>query len=215
MEFLPNVVNDGLIHFHAAHLNGLGDHQTAQRNYRHIGSAAADVHHHGADGLIDRQTGTDRRRVGLFNQIHGFSTSQRRRLLHRLPGDHGQCTGHADKHLGLDNVAHADGLADKVPQKDFRHIKVHNAARLQRTNGYQLIARAAQQYFRLVAYCADVALIIAVDHNDRRFADHNAPAANINHGIGCTQIDPNFRCYQRHATIPSCSFPASTGTPAA
>ena len=65
-----DVIDDGFVEFVAADAHTAFVNHATQRNHTDFGGAAADVNHHGATGVTDRQTGTDGRGHGFFNQIH-------------------------------------------------------------------------------------------------------------------------------------------------
>ena len=71
-----NVRNNRIIHFVAADSDRAGINNTAERNNRHLGGAAADVNNHAAGWLRHRQSGADCRRHRFFDQAN-FDGSRR------------------------------------------------------------------------------------------------------------------------------------------
>ena len=84
-----------------------------------ISSAAANINHHGAGRLSNRQSGTNGCRHGLFNQKYAARTadmalSMARRSTAVAPDGNKPQSGLADRRL----------CADKVLNHFFRHVKI-------------------------------------------------------------------------------------------
>ena len=63
-----DIGDDRLVHLVAADAHAARIDDAAQRQHRHFGGAAADIHHHRAGGFGDRKAGADRRRHRLLDQ---------------------------------------------------------------------------------------------------------------------------------------------------
>ena len=64
------ILHDGVVHLVAGDAHRARVDDAGQRNHRHVRGAAADIHHHVARGLGDRQAGADRRHHGLLHQVN-------------------------------------------------------------------------------------------------------------------------------------------------
>ena len=116
---------DGLVHLVAADLDRLGADDSPERDHRHLGGPAADVHDHAAARLRDRQPGADRRRHGLFDQVDGACARCQGRLLDGFPLDLRDPTGDAENDLREWQPA-AAALADEVAQHLLGRLEVRD-----------------------------------------------------------------------------------------
>ena len=78
-----DIANDRLIHLVAAHAHAARIHDAAQGQHRHLRGPTANINDHGPGGFGDRQTGTDGRRHGFFNQVNLAGTRALCRFLDR------------------------------------------------------------------------------------------------------------------------------------
>jgi hypothetical protein len=186
-------MEDGFVHLIAAYPHGLGIDDARQGDDRHFRGAAADVHHHVADGFGDGQARADGRGHGFLDEIdfpgaRGFRRLPHRPLLHR-----GDPRRHADDDAGPDQGAAVVHLADKMAQHGLGDLEIRDDPVLHGTDGYDVARGAPQHHLGLPAHRQDpvavpVPGVFAHCHHGR-LAQDNALAFYIYQGIGRTQIN--------------------------
>ena len=87
--------DDRLVELVAADPDGLGGDDAAERDHRDLGGAAADVDHHVAGRLVDRQAGADRRGHRLLDDVHLAGAGLVAGFLDRALLDPGDAARHA------------------------------------------------------------------------------------------------------------------------
>ena len=109
-----DIGDDRLVHLVAADPHRAGIDDAAERQHRDLGGAAADVDHHRAGRLGDRQAGADRRRHRLLDQEDPARAGALGRFLDGAALDRGRAGGHADDDLRAGEAAAVVHLADEV-----------------------------------------------------------------------------------------------------
>jgi hypothetical protein len=96
-----HVGDDGLVEAVAAEAHRIGVDHAVEGDDGDFRGAAADVHDHAAGGLLDLETGADRRGHGLLDQAHFPGAGAQRGFADRAALDLRGLAGHADQHPGL------------------------------------------------------------------------------------------------------------------
>src|SRR5208337_268047 len=181
-----DILQNGFVHLVATHPHRFGIDDARQGDDRHFGGAAADVHHHVADGLGDGQPGADGRGHRLLDEIDFPGPGRFRRLPHRPLFHRGDTRGDADDDAGPDQRAAVVYLADEVAQHGLGDFEVGDDPVLHGADGHDVARGAAQHHLGLPAHRqhpAAVPVVFAHRHH-RRFAQDDAFALDVNQGIG-------------------------------
>ena len=159
-----------------------------QRDDGDVGGAAADVDHHVARRLLDRQAGADRRRHRLLDQVHLAGLGAVGAVLDRALLHLGDLGRHADD----DPRPHPDRpvvrLLDEVGQHLLGDVEVGDDAVLHRLDGDDVAGRAAEHLLGFTADGLDAAVQL-VDRDDRRLVDDDALALGVDAGVGRAEVD--------------------------
>src|SRR3990167_7445473 len=143
------IVGDGVVKFVARALDrGRGD-DAAERYPRHVGRAAADVHHHVPFGLLYRDARADGREHRLFDHVRIFGARADSGLDHRAPLGRGDAGRHAYHHLGFKQLPAAQSFLYKIAQHRLRDALVGDDAVFERAVGHNLAGGAAYHLFGL------------------------------------------------------------------
>src|SRR6185437_7985230 len=110
----PDEGDDRLVHLVAADAHAARIDDAAEAEHRHFGGAAADIDHHRAGGLADRQAGADRRRHRLLDEIDAPRAGRERTLLDGAALHRGRARGHADDDHRIGEGPAVMHLADEV-----------------------------------------------------------------------------------------------------
>src|ERR1700676_4009641 len=189
----PHVVGDGLVEFVAADAHARRVHDAVQGDYPPLGGAAADVQHHRAARLLNRQTRTDRGGHGLGDDIHAAGAGPFRRFLDGAPFHLGGTEGHAHQNSGAGaQEPIAVHLFDEVLQHLFRVGEIRNDPVLHGPDGRDMAWGASQHVFgfdpdRDDDLAAPGGFVLHCD--DRWFIEHNAALTHVNQRVGRSKID--------------------------
>jgi len=173
-----DVADYRLVELVSGDANRLRDDDSAERNHRNVGRAAADVYDHVPRRSIDRQPGADRSGHRLFDDIDGLRARELGSVTDRALFDARDLGGDANRHgrLGIEQHrekrAIARNLLDEVVQHRFGHFKVGDHAVAQRPNRMNVARRLTEHLPRL--FTDRKRLVRAnVLRNDRRLAQHD------------------------------------------
>ncbi len=183
--------DDGLVEAIAADAHGVGVHHPVQGNNGDLRGAAADIHHHGTGGLLHRQPRADGGSHRLLDQSHFTGAGTERRLADRAPLHLGGFAGHADQHAraGADKAVLVH-FGNEMLQHFLGDLEIGDHAVFQRPDGGDIAGRAAQHAFGVGAHRLDGLLaVMHANGHHRRLIQHNALLADVNQGIGRTQVN--------------------------
>src|SRR3984957_6022830 len=188
-----DVVGDRFVELVAADAHARCVDDAVQRDDRDFGGAAADVEHHRAARLLNRQTGADRGGHGLGNDVHAASAGPLGRFLDGASFDLGGAEGHAHQNsrAGAQETI-AVYLFDEVLQHFLGVGEIRDDPVLHRPDRGDMAGGSAQHVFgfppdrddylaapgRLVLHC-----------DDRWLVENNAALANVDQRIGGSKID--------------------------
>src|SRR5436190_12042750 len=188
-----HVVHDRLVEAIAADACGVGVHHAIERQYGHLGGAAADVEHHRAARLVHRQSRAHRRGHRLAHDRHVARARAFGRLADGAPLHLRRTARHAHRHpwSGLERTV-AVHLVDEVLQHLLGVGEVGDHAVLHGTHGRDVPGRAPEHGLGLGAdrddyLAAAPGLVLHRDH--RGLVEHDALVAHIDQGVRRTQID--------------------------
>ena len=145
-----HIFDDRLVELVARDLDRGGLDDAAERDDRDVGRAAADVSDQIAVRPADVETRADGRRDRLLDEEHALRTGLRAGVDDRTLLDLGDDRGHADDDVRLEQ-AEALYLADELLDHQLGHLVVRNDALAQRTDGDDVVRRAAEGLLRLRA----------------------------------------------------------------
>ncbi len=160
----------------------------AQRNHGNVRRAAADIHHHVARGLGDRQSRADRRHHGLLHEIHFAGLGAIGRVLHGALLHLRNLGGHADHDARMHQHLAVVRLLDEVVQHLLGDFEVGDHAVLHRLDGHDVAGRAPQHLLGFFAHGFHFAGVF-VDGDNRGLIDDDALAGRVDQSIGGAQID--------------------------
>ena len=170
----------------------MGIHHAGERDHAHFGGAAADVHHHRAGRLFDRQAGADGGGHRLLNQIDNRRAGINRRVADGVTLHLGRAAGHADNDARRRRPFAAVYLADKGAEHFLGNVQIGNHTVFHRADGLDAARGAAEHFFRFRAHRQRdflAGIDIGLHRHHRRFVQHNAFAFDVNQGIGGSQVD--------------------------
>ena len=187
-----HIFDDGIVKLIAGHLDGSAFHHAAQRNDRHIGGTAADVHNHIAVGLGNLNAGADGRSHRLLDEIDlpgtGLGAGVDDGTLFHL-GDDGR---HTDDHIGLEQTE-AQHLMDEFLNHFLRHFIIGDDAVPQGTHSNDVARCTAQHFLGILTDGQDLAGGLVHRYN-RRLAQNDALTFYINQYGSRTQINSDIAC---------------------
>src|SRR5664279_312318 len=149
----------------------------AERDHGDLARSAADVEHHAPDGLLDRDTGADRRRDRLFDQMHTPRARAECRLLDGTLLDLGDARRRTHDHTRMRPPA-VKRASNEIPQHLFGYRKVGDHPMTQRTRRGDRRRRAADHPLGLDTDRVDLARQ-RVDGNDGGLRRNDAPATDV------------------------------------
>ena len=187
-----HVGNDGLVELVAADAHRLGVDDAVQRNDRDFRSTAADVHHHRAARLGNRDARTECGGDRFLDHEHLACTGVLDRLADRAAFDLGRAIRHADHDAGH-RPHHATflHLADEVLEHLFRDRVIRDHAVAQRADRRDIGRRAAEHALGIDADGLDLlaAARVEADGDDRRLVEYDALVTHIDQRVGGAEID--------------------------
>jgi hypothetical protein len=188
-----HVVHDGFVEAVATDARAGRVHDAVQREHGDFGGAAADVEHHRAARLVHGQARADRRRHGLTNYLHAARAGAFGRLLDGAAFDLRRTDRHAHQHARR-RFEHAVAvhLADEVLQHLLGVGEVGDHAVLHRSHRVDVAGRSTQHVLGLGADGDDdlaTTCLVVLHRDNRRLVEHDALVADVNEGIGRSQID--------------------------
>ncbi len=165
------MTDDRLVQLEAADADRLAHDDPAHRENGDLARAAADVDHHAALCLRDREAGSDRRRHRLLDQGDTPGSGRERRFLDRVPLDVRDPARHAEHDAG-ERKRPAANAADEVTQHFRRDVEVRDHAVTQRADGADRRGRPSDHAARVLA---DGAYLVRplVDGDDGRLEDRD------------------------------------------
>ena len=188
------IIDDAFVHTVAAHPHRARIDDAAQRQHRDFRRAAADINHHRARRLIDRQTSADRGGHGLFDQMHGAGAGGVGRFQNGAPLNGGGAGGHADHDLRRDEGAPVMHSLNEVLDHLFGDFEVRDDAIPHRADGGHVAGRFPQHLLGFVADGVhDLAPALIDEGDDGRLIEDNASPLCVNKGVGRAQIDRQIR----------------------
>ena len=182
-----DVVDDRLVHLVAADAQRLRDDDAAERDDRDLGRAAADVDDHVPGRLCDGETGADRGRHRLLDEIRLARARGERRLLDRALLDARDAGRHADDDARVREAVLVH-LLDEVAQHLLGHVEVGDDAVLQRTDRLDRPRRATEHPLRLDADGVHLAGAL-VDRDDRGLREHDPAPADVDERVRGAEVD--------------------------
>src|SRR3990167_9708882 len=108
------IVGDGAVELVARAFDGGGSDDAAEADNRHVGRAAADVHHHVPLGLLYRDAGADSREHRLFDHVGVFGARADGGLHHSAALGRSDAGRHADHDIGLKKLKPAGSFLYKI-----------------------------------------------------------------------------------------------------
>ena len=133
------------------------------------------------------QAGADGGRHRLLDELRVGRAGPPGRLGDGAPLDLGDGRRHADQHAGPVEPGHADALQQQ-PDHALGDVEVGDGAAAQRPHGDDVAGRAADHLPGLVAHGQHLAAL-AVEGDDRRLVQHDAPALGVHQGVGGAEVD--------------------------
>ena len=99
--------------------------------------------------------------------------------------------GHADDNPGTDQPTAVVHLGDEMPEHGLGHFKIGDDAILHGPDGHDIARRAAQHAFGLAAHGQNLVVppVVPLHGHHGGLTQHDAPAPDIDTGIGRPQID--------------------------
>src|SRR5688572_944494 len=188
-----HVVGDRLVEAVAADSHRFRVDDAVQRDDGDLGCAAADVEHHGAARLVDRQAGADRGRHWFRDHVDAARARALRRLLDRALLDLRGTEGHADQHARRrTQPAVTVHLGDEVLQHPLGVSEVGDDAVLHRPDRRDVPRRATEHVLGLGADGDDdlaAATRLVLDRDHRRFVEDDALAADVDEHVRRAEVD--------------------------
>src|SRR5205807_1655515 len=177
-----DVVDYRLVELVPADANRLRDDDAAERDHRHLARAPADVDHHVAGRLPDRQPGADRRGHRLLDQVRLAGPGAQAGLLDGALLDSRDPRGHAHHHTRV-RPAVLMHLLDEVAEHLLGHVEVGDHAVLERADGRDGPRRAAEHALGLDADGVNFAGA-RVDRHDRRLREDYSATTHVYERVG-------------------------------
>ena len=193
-EIAAHIINNGAIKAVAADADGSRIDDAVQRNHRHFRRAAADIDHHGAVSLIDRNTGANRRRHRFLNQKDLASA----RALGGITDGALLHLGRAGRHTyqntrrRTESALAAMRAVNKMLEHHRGNLEISDDAILQRPYRRQIARRAPQHLFRLRTISDNLlppVLRIFRDRHHRRLIQNQSFTTHINQRVGSAQVN--------------------------
>jgi hypothetical protein len=125
------------------------------------------------------EAGADRRRHGLFDEIHLAHAGGLRRLADGAFFDLGDAGRDADHDPRVNELFAVMHLLNEEAQHLFGGVEVGDDAVFERSDGEDIAGRAAEHLLGLDADRQDLPEV-AVDRNHRGFAQDNATPSDVN-----------------------------------
>ena len=189
--FLANESHNRFVETVATDTHGLGIDHAVQGNQGNLGGTTTNIHHHGAARFLYRQTGTNGRSHGLFNQIDIAGPGAVGGILDSPTLHLGGFAGHAHQHAGRRREeAGVVDLLDKVLEHFLGDIEVSDHPILHGTDGGNVAGSTAQHTLCIGPHGSHTLLgtMVTNGHHGRLVQD-DAAATYIYKGVGGPQID--------------------------
>src|SRR5207249_7394400 len=152
-------------------------------DYRDVGGATTDVHHHVSGGLCHGQTGTHRCHHGLFHEIDLRGLGAIGRILHGPFFHLGDFRRNADDDAGAHPQGAVVRLLDEMVQHFFGVFEIGDDTVLHGTDGDDVAGSATQHLLGFLAHRLHLASLL-VHGDDRRLANHDSLSFGVNQSIG-------------------------------
>ena len=174
---------------------------TAARQHGDIGRAAADVEHHGAARLADRQPGAERGRHRLGDEIDLARAERDGGVVDGAALDRRRLRRHADEDARAAEAEHRLGALDELAQHLLGGDEVGDDAVAQRPHQLDALGRAPDQRLGLAPDGEDFARAAVRAHGDgRRLIDDDAAPDHVHQRVRRAEVDRNVvRERARHA----------------
>ncbi len=182
------VLHDGVVHLVAGHAHRTRIHDAGKRNHRDVRGAAADIDHHVARRLGDRQAGADRRHHGLLHQVHFARLGAIGRIDDGALFHLRDLARNADDDARMHQHLAAVRLLNEVIQHALGDFEVGDHAVLHRPDRDDVARRAAQHLLGFLAHRFDFAGVL-IDRDDGWLVDDDPFALGEHEGVGRAQID--------------------------
>jgi hypothetical protein len=187
-----DVADDGFVHLVAADPDGPRVDDAAERQDGDFRRAAADIDHHRAGRLGDRQASTDGCGHRLLDQPHLARAGALGGLLDGAAFHGSRTRRHADHDLGMGEGTTVVNLRDEMLDHRLGDFEIGDDAVAQRPDRLDVAGRAAEHHLGLFANREHLALAaLRGQRDDRRLVQHDASALHINQRIGRSEVDPH------------------------
>ena len=186
----PQVTDNGIVKSVAARFGTVRHDDLAEGEHRDIGHARADVHNHGAVGLVHGQTCAQRRRQRTVEQLraphacvkHG---GNQRALFHLVDG-----SGQSQNGAGAGKHMLADGLEHKALKHEADQLVIGDGTLAQGADGQDIARRASDHTLGLVTKGKNIAAV-AIDGHHGGLAQNDALSLHIDQDLRSAQINPD------------------------
>ncbi len=181
--FALQIIGDGLVHLVAGHAHRARIDNARKRNHGDIRRSAADIDHHVARGLGNRQSGADRRHHRLLHQIDFAGLGAISRVFNGALFYLRNLRRHADHDPRVHQHLAVVRLLNEVVEHLLRDFEVGDHAVLHRLDGHDVAGRAAQHLLGFFAHGLHFAGVL-VDGDNGGLIDDDALARRVNKSVG-------------------------------
>ena len=189
IELTTTVRDDVLVQLITADADAARDHDAAEADDSDLRGAATDVHDEAAGGLADGQAGTDGRRHGLLDESRPAGTSVECRVPDGALFHFRDARRDAQQHPGPRDQAHpVVHLLHEVLDHLLRDIEVADDPIPEWPHGDDARGRPADHPLGLGTDLQHL-LGARIDGDHAGLADDDAPAPNVDQGVGRPEID--------------------------
>src|SRR5215217_6836365 len=205
---LLDVADDRLVQLVAADADALAGDDAAEGDHGHLGGAPADVDHHVPGRLVDGQADADRGRHRLLDDEGAAGAGPVGGLDHGPPLDPGDARGHAHHHPGLGHELAAVHLVDEVAEHLLGGVEVGDDPVLERADGHDVAGGPADHRLGLGADGQD-GVVLGVDGHDRGLVEHDPAAADVDEGVGGSEVDGHVAAEEAEGVLQARPAPSS------
>ena len=203
-----DVSNDGFVELVAADLDRFPHHDPAQREHRHLGRAASDVHDHRSLCLGDGQARSDCGGHRLLDQRDPAYAGGKRCFLDCVPLDIGDAARHAEDDMRVREAAPAADAANEVAQHLGGDVEVRDHTVAERADRADRRRRAPDHAASLLADRVNAPGYV-VDRNDGRLEHRDALAPDEHERVRRAEINRKLTtsletplCHRPRSTVP-------------
>jgi hypothetical protein len=186
-----DVVDDRLVHLVATDACRVGVDDPGQRNDGNLRRAAPDVDDHVSGRLRYGQSGTNRSRHGLFDQINLPRSRRHCRLADRALFDFGDSRRNRDHDARSNEALAVVHLHDEVTEHRLGDLEVCDDTVFHRPNRNDVARRAPEHLLGLFADGPDFVdtARIAHDCHDAGFRNHDSLALRVDDRVRGSEVD--------------------------